>query len=301
MKKQQASVEIKKREGFEGQRHIVLPKKIESAFLTKDPITKQIYITDIGHYPQANNHFVVREQGADQHILIYCVDGNGWIELEGQRIDIAPSMFFIIPLGAPHSYGADQNNPWSIYWIHFKGKVSGHIVNLIAEQTNKFEPKIIFNENRIKIFEEIYLNLENGYSDDNLRFITMAFYHFLSSILYEDKFGQVEIKNSNQMVNLVIKFMQHNLDSNFSLKDFANTAHLSVSHFSAVFRSATGYSPLDYFNHLKIQKACQQLLFTDLSIKQISNSVGVKDPYYFSRMFSKWMDVSPSAYRKRKK
>ena len=301
MKKEQLSVEIKKREGFEGQRHIILPQKIESAFLKKDPITRQIYITDIGHFPKAKNHFVTRNEGADQHILIYCVDGQGWIEVEGQHVVISPSTFFIIPLGAKHSYGADEQNPWSIYWVHFKGKLSAHIINLISEQTNKLEPKIIFNENRIRIFEEIYLTLENGYSDDNLRFITMAFYHFLSSILYEDKFGRVELKNSNQLVNQVINFMQHNLGGTFVLRDFANMANLSVSHFSMVFRSDTGYSPLDYFNHLKIQKACHQLLYTDLSIKQISDAVGVKDPYYFSRLFSKWMGTSPSAYRKMKK
>ncbi|WP_199138292.1 AraC family transcriptional regulator [Pedobacter sp. ASV12] len=301
MKKHQSLVRIKKREGFEGQRHIVLPKKVESTFLKKDPITKQIYITDIGYFPKAKNHFVVREEGAEQHILIYCVDGTGWIEVEGQPVAISPSTFFIIPLGTKHSYGADEQNPWSIYWVHFKGKLSGQIIELISEQVSGLEPKIIFNENRIRIFEEIYLTLENGYSDDNLRFITMAFYHFLSSILYEDKFGRVELKNSNQVVSEVIKFMQHNLGASIALKDFADRANLSVSHFSLVFRSATGYSPTDYFNHLKIQKACQQLQFTDFSIKQISNTVGFKDPYYFSRLFSKWMHVSPSAYRKMKK
>src|ERR1700744_4433351 len=42
---------FRKRQGFEGQRLIVLPKKVMSDFLTRDPVTRQIYITDIGYYP----------------------------------------------------------------------------------------------------------------------------------------------------------------------------------------------------------------------------------------------------------
>jgi AraC family transcriptional regulator of arabinose operon len=47
----------RKREGFEGQRLIVIPKKIVSEFLVKDPVTRQIYITDIGFYPKAMFHY----------------------------------------------------------------------------------------------------------------------------------------------------------------------------------------------------------------------------------------------------
>ena len=48
---------------------------------------------------------------------------------------------------------------------------------------------------------------------------------------------------------------------------------------------------------LKVQKACQYLLFTDLRIKEIANKLGIEDQYYFSRMFTKIMGMSPVAYR----
>ena len=59
----------------------------------------------------------------------------------------------------------------------------------------------------------------------------------------------------------------------------------------------TGFSPIEYFNHLKVQKACQYLLFTDLRVKEIADKLGIEDPYYFSRMFSKLMGMSPGTYR----
>jgi AraC-like DNA-binding protein len=80
------------------------------------------------------------------------------------------------------------------------------------------------------------------------------------------------------------------------MADFSN---LSVTHFSALFRKKTGHSPIEYFNHLKIQKACQYLAFTSMTVKELAFYIGIEDQYYFSRMFTRLMGISPSAYRKR--
>jgi AraC-like DNA-binding protein len=94
--------------------------------------------------------------------------------------------------------------------------------------------------------------------------------------------------------------MQQNLSHLLSLEDIAASVNYSTSHYSAIFRKKTGFAPIEYFNHLKIQKACQFLHYTDLRIKEISDKLGIEDPYYFSRMFSKLMGVSPNQYRARK-
>ncbi|WP_366520941.1 helix-turn-helix domain-containing protein [Mucilaginibacter sp.] len=48
-----------------------------------------------------------------------------------------------------------------------------------------------------------------------------------------------------------------------------------------------------------MQKACQYLVFTTMAIKELACCVGIDDQYYFSRMFTRLMGISPSAYRKR--
>jgi AraC-like DNA-binding protein len=292
---------FRKKEGFEGQRLIVLPKKITTDFLMKDPVTRQIYITDIGYYPKARYHYMERASGISQHILIYCVEGSGWIEVNKKRTEIVPSRFVVIPAGVPHKYAANEKDEWTIYWIHFKGDIAGYVVDLILQNTKNHKPDLTYNENRIKLFEEIYYNLEKGYSGDNLRYVNMIFYHFLSSILYEEKFNYVENKKEKDIIALTIELMQQKIHTIFTLQEFADFAQLSVSHFSAVFRERTGYSPIEYFNHLKIQKACQYLLFTNMTVKEMASNLGVDDQYYFSRMFSKLMGISPIEYRKRNK
>ena len=57
---------------------------------------------------------------------------------------------------------------------------------------------------------------------------------------------------------------------------------------------------MEYFNHLKVQQACQHLLFTNSRIKEVAFEVGISDPYYFSRMFTKVMGMSPKEYKEKR-
>ncbi|MBA4058419.1 MAG: AraC family transcriptional regulator, partial [Marivirga sp.] len=86
-----------------------------------------------------------------------------------------------------------------------------------------------------------------------------------------------------------------------TLESLASFVNLSLSHYSSIFRKKTGYSPIVYFNHLKIQHACQFLQFTSLRINEISGKLGIEDPYYFSRLFTKVMGISPLEYRNKKR
>ena len=91
--------------------------------------------------------------------------------------------------------------------------------------------------------------------------------------------------------------MEENVERQISLKDIAQYTGYSVSHFSAFFKSHIGHSPLSYFNILKIKKACELLVTTDMKINQISYKVGIDDSYYFSRLFTKIVGIPPKKYR----
>jgi len=290
---------IRRREGFEGQKLIVLPKKIISNFLNADPVTKQIYITDIGYYPKAMHHYAERPAGISQHIIIYCTEGNGWLEINKKKIAVSPSQFIAIPANTPHKYAANADKPWTIYWVHFKGEIASFIIELILKNSENYKPYLSYSEDRIKLFEDIYTNLEKGYGSDTLRYVNMIFYHFLTSLIYEDKFNQIEHKADDDIINKTISFMRENMSKMIRLDELSSYANLSTSHFSAIFRAKTGYSPIEYFNQLKIQQACQYITFTNMSIKNIALTLGIDDQYYFTRLFTKLMGSSPNEYRKR--
>lgn len=95
--------------------------------------------------------------------------------------------------------------------------------------------------------------------------------------------------------------MDENIERRLTLEDIAIYAGFSPSYLSAMLKKRTGYGPITYFNLMKIRKACVFLDTTAMKLNQISFKLGFQDPFYFSRLFTKIMGISPKAYRKQPK
>ncbi len=288
---------LRKKEGFAGQRAIVLPRTILAKYCSSNALIAGAYITDIGYYPKAKFHYRERVHGCDQHILIYCCEGKGSLQIKKELYQLNPGDFIIIPQGVAHNYSADETTPWTIYWIHFKGNITNSILKTFQLKNNSYKGFVDYQDSRIRLFEDMYSNLEMGYSNDNLCYANMCLQHFLTSFIFNDNYNLADKKQSISTINSSIIYMQQHIYEMIPLQVMAQAVHLSASHFSFLFKKKTGFPPIEYFNHLKIQKACQYLLFTDLRIKEIADKLGIEDQYYFSRMFTKLMGISPVAYR----
>lgn len=286
----------KKREGFKGQKAISIPRSILTSHCAENSIITNLYITNIGYYPKAQYHFRQRPGGAGQHILIYCTDGKGYVQIGESSFTIEAGDVITIPQQIPHTYAADVNNPWTIYWIHFTGITASNIINKYTKN-NGSKTSVKSLTKTIELFEEMYSRLERGYSTETLIYINMCVWHFLSTLLFNNDFVTGEVSGEKTMIEIVIDFFTKNLHKTITLHEVAQLVHLSPAHFSATFKSKTGVSPIEYFNQLKIQKACQYLHFTEVRIKQIAAELGIADHYYFSRLFTKVMGISPKAYR----
>jgi AraC family transcriptional regulator len=82
-----------------------------------------------------------------------------------------------------------------------------------------------------------------------------------------------------------------------SLKEIAQKAHVSEEHLCRLFRQHLQLSPMECSSILRLDKAAELLARTNLTIKEISETTGFCNPYYFSRTFSGMYKVSPRKYR----
>lgn len=290
---------MKIREGFSGQRSVVVPQLILDLAST-DEMLSVLYITAMGYYPKAENHFRKRETAIEDFILIYCVDGEGWFELSGEHHKVPSNSYFILPAGSGHAYGADARHPWTIYWCHFQGILAPYYAFLPAKVC-KIPPT---TNSRIRerndLFEEIFASLDRALTADSVRYASALLHHYLATLKYLPEYrGGMGCGEQDDIIDATIHFLDENIEKALSLQEIADYSGLSASYLSAVFKKRTGHAPLTYFNHLKIRHACRLLTDSDMKINTICHKVGITDPYYFSRLFSKEIGMSPTEYRRR--
>ena len=98
-------------------------------------------------------------------------------------------------------------------------------------------------------------------------------------------------------VEAVIDFIEDNLHQDLSLVELARCVNLTPSHLCYLFKTHKGVSPMQFLKTYRLEKACELLETTLLSIKEITAQVGVKDESHFMRDFKKSYSVTPSQYR----
>ena len=108
-----------------------------------------------------------------------------------------------------------------------------------------------------------------------------------------------EVFNSKRL-RKSIDYIYENFNRDISIPELARLEHLSVSRYYTLFKEITGYSPSEYVIVLKMNRACTFLQQTDMTVKEIAQQVGYHDPFYFSRLFKKYMKTSPVEYKKQK-
>lgn len=291
---------IRLRNGFTGERSIVLPD-MARRICEDDPFISQLYITDIGYYPHAMYHYRERLQGVGQYVLIYCVKGSGWYIVDGHRYEVNANHYFIIPSGSPHVYASLNSDPWTIYWIHFTGKMAD-VYGAGSREPIAISPGTTSRiAERNSLFEEIFLTLSDGYSSDSLRYASSLLYSYLASFRYLSIYRRSNVRDRHastiDTVDAAVRYMQENIARPLTLSDLSRYTGYSPSQLSLLFKTRTGHSPLNYFSMLRIHRACQLLETTDLHINQICSVVGIDDSFYFSRLFSKTVGISPKRYR----
>ena len=283
----------KKRSGFDHERYIKFPIKNFPDYL-HNPLVEESFVSEIGYFPQAENHFCERLDGADEFIILYCLKGEGRIHLEGDTpIILQENELFCIPKRMPHVYFSSEVSPWSIIWLHFD-------TSLVRELPLKSKEKIKINSpQKRSLVDNLFLDLLGTeiltYSLKSSIYISHLLTHLLTTIYFYEDSG--EESTTSYLLTNCIRYLSEQLTSDVTLPELCQKFNVSASYLNAIFMEETSKSPIDFFIHLKMEEACRLLRLTTRRISDIANELGYKDQYYFSRLFKKKIGVSPRNYR----
>jgi AraC family transcriptional regulator len=101
------------------------------------------------------------------------------------------------------------------------------------------------------------------------------------------------------LLRRVVEFMHANMDKQIGLKDLADCAGLSLSHFSFQFRASTNQSPHQYMLRLRVERSKELLADSRLSVLDVGLEVGFRNQQHFATVFRNCVGVPPSVYRTR--
>ncbi|KRF06615.1 hypothetical protein ASG89_19390 [Paenibacillus sp. Soil766] len=82
------------------------------------------------------------------------------------------------------------------------------------------------------------------------------------------------------------------------IQDIAGEVHFSAAYVSYLFKRETNKNVWDFVSEVRIEEAKRLLAVTDLKRYEISYQVGYQSPEHFSRMFKRFIGISPADYRK---
>ncbi|MBU2709686.1 AraC family transcriptional regulator [Zooshikella harenae] len=268
--------------------------------LSTHPLSEDCFPLGYGYYPSASCHQMERASPVD-HLLIYCHQGCGWLSINRHIVQVRTGDVLLLPRSIPHAYGADKKNPWSIFWVHFEGKKSDVFMDYL--QSTLISTHSTFHQYckpcglssyLLAQFDQLLSIQDSGQQWQRYIYGTKLLQQLLTYLPI-----LLAKPNSSTGFNLATLqlYMESKIHQGLTLRELAQQANLSPSHFSRQFKALTGYAPLHYFNQLKIQRACYLLDVSDKPIAAVAQHVGFNDVYYFSRLFKKLTGIAPSQYR----
>lgn len=92
-------------------------------------------------------------------------------------------------------------------------------------------------------------------------------------------------------------YIEHHFHEHLTLNLIADACHGSPYHLQKIYKKVTGYSPLEYIHHMRVEKAKRLLKTTEQKVEQIGQVVGFSNTAYFITLFKKMTGVTPRKYR----
>lgn len=255
----------------------------------------------------------VKPEGHEYDQFFYNTKGDGVLILDGKKYEVPAGDGFFIPAHVPHEY-YPKDSVWDVRWMeprgdrlpqlyekfHLKGGVY-HLWNLtgLEIQMNKMREELL-NDDR----------LGNYYASAHVQEFIMEFVKQTGLLNVENTTGSKTVTNTDtpqkknsykKHMNLLKDYVDHHFMNRITEAELCTLLNITPQHLGRVTRTCVGMTPIEYVNHIRIDKARSYLGFTNLNACEVAKYCGFENNNYFWRTFKKQTGLTPGEYRKRYK
>ncbi len=235
----------------------------------------------------------------NHYLLHYIVSGTGtFSSVDGKKYKLKPGQAFLIYPNTITTYTADAKNPWSYIWIEFDGlKASTYLLEAgLSLKSPIYTPSAPGKDKSLS--EHLHFLLEH-HGDSPLKLIGGLY--FVLDALIQTSSNKKTSKAGNLhefYAREAISFIENNYNKNISIHDVATWCNLDKSYFGKIFKDTVLVTPQEFLIKFRMNKACDLLRNSSLSIGDISLQVGYENQLHFSRAFKNTLGMSPREWKK---
>lgn len=243
------------------------------------------------------------------HELVVVIGGRGINYTATEQLPLREGSVFFIPPGVIHGY-KDVENLVLYNILYGRNLISAHSLDLteipgfraIFMQTERIEGLSLTPSQMAELLPLVQLMEKEA---DDLAYgsgsRTLAYTYLIELLVQISRIYDQTPRETNQTARRlweVISYMDGNLDKPLTTEQLVEVSNMSTSTLNRCFKQSTGLSPIEFHIHKRIAYACSLIQERGLSMAQISEATGFKDPNYFSRQFRKVMGMSPKQYQR---
>jgi AraC-like DNA-binding protein len=251
-------------------------------------------------YPDASHptsYYFNWENGRilNEYQLLYISNGSGVFESERtDEIKVESGKFLLLFPGVWHRYRPNESTGWEEFWVGFEGKYAEQLI----EQSHFDAASPLITVGTSPEVMNAFLKLI-----DAVKFEGVAYRQFssclVSQLLATAYAFSLNPKKShpNNLIEIVRFKMLNNLNENLDVHQLSSEMKVDYHWLRKAFKVETGDSPNSYHMRLRLERACNLLLETDLTVSQVAYTLGFQSEFYFSTVFKKKMGLAPGRYR----
>jgi AraC-like DNA-binding protein len=209
--------------------------------------------------------------------LILPIHGMLHIETNYKKLTLENKHLFFLPPDCKHSFRADNSNEFLVL------DISNNILNKY-DMEKLIGGKEFLLDNKWEAIKYLLLNeADNKNSSSSITDLFLYCYHFIADGNIPDS----------------IKYINEHFTEDIDLKKLAAIEHYNFSYYSEWFKNKMKVSPVEYIQSLRVKKAKELLLNTNLTILQISQMVGYEHNSSFTRVFKYLEKMTPAEFRRK--
>lgn len=197
----------------------------------------------------------------------------------------------------PAALGEDARSPWPTWQAHpllfpFLHEKSGGVLSLevpLARQP--------LWDNAIQSIKTELCARREGYRQAALAHLTLLLIELAR--LAGDVVADLR-RSGEPLLAEVFAVIDRRVGEPLSLRDVASEVGMTPGHLTTVVRRRTGRTVQDWIIERRMAQARELLGGTDLPVGEVARRVGIRDPGYFSRLFSRTHGTTPRHWRARR-